>query len=64
MPTGNKENGSITTMDFRREDFAKGPVWKQPLRQIPGKKWDPEEWVNFQGSYSPRSRMTYQTKVV
>lgn len=52
MPTGNKENGSITTMDFRREDFAKGPVWKQPLS--PGKKWGPEEWVTLQGSYSAR----------
>lgn len=62
MPTGNKENGSITTMDFRREDFAKGPVWKQPLS--PGKKWGPEEWVTLQGSYSARSRMTYQAKVL
>lgn len=64
MPIENKENGSITTMDFRRADFAQRPAWKQPLRQSPGKKWGPEELVNFQGSYSPRSRTTCQAKVV
>lgn len=55
---GNKANGRITSMDFRREDFVQGPAWKHPMGTVPERR-GAGELTDFQGSPPPRSRMVH-----